>query len=171
MTRSHRILTAIALGIAAIGLIAPQAAQAADRSHHRSSPAQTVVFRHGVVAPTGTQGSGLGMVRFFTIPGTVDGRAGVASYLTGTLTTIALEPAQNRDVRASNLVLVVGGEQNQIVIGGISIYPSDGSTLAPGAKVVRPILGGTGLYNGARGSVVSENLGDRGWIHTFRIMR
>lgn len=159
-----------ALAIALVALLAPQAAQADDRPT-RDRMTSTVVFRHGVVTPTGTQGSGLGMVRFWTIPGTVDGRPGVAATLIGTLTTIALDPAQNRDVRASNLILVVGGEQNQLVIGGLSVYPADGSTLAPGTKTIRPIVGGTGLYNGARGSVVSENLGAQGWIHTFRITR
>lgn len=164
----RRTLTALVLAVATIGLLAPQAAQAADRPGHATS---TVVFRHGVVAPTGTTGSGLGMVRFFTIPGTVEGRPGVPSYLTGTLTTIALDPAQNRDVRASNLILTVGGEQNQLVIGGLSVYPADGSTLAPGTKTIRPIIGGTGTYDGARGSVISENLGAQGWVHIFRIKR
>ena len=159
-----------ALAIALSALLAPQAAQADERPTHDRSKS-TVVFRHGVVAPTGTQGSGLGMVRFFTIPGTIDGRPGVTAYLNGTLTTIALDPAQNRDVRASNLILTVGGEQNQLVFGGLSVYPADGSTLAPGTRTIRPVLGGTGIYDGARGSVVSENLGAQGWVHTFRIRR
>ena len=159
-----------ALAIALVTLIAPQAAQADERKAPDRAKS-TVVFRHGVATPTSTQGSGLGTVRFFSIPGTVDGKAGVPTFLNGTLTTIALDPAQNRDVRASNLILTVGGEENQLVFGGLSVYPADGSTLAPGTKTIRPILGGTGIYDGARGSVVSENLGAQGWTHIFRIKR
>lgn len=165
--KSTRAVTVLAVAvIAALGFIAAPAAQAAPRGKDT-----IVTMRHGVAAPTSVQGTGLGTVRFFTIPLTVDGRAGVTAYLVGTLTTVSLDPAQNRDVRASNLTFVVGGEQNQLVVGGISIYPSDGSTLAAGTKTVRPIIGGSGIYNGARGSVVSTNLGDAGWTHVFRITR
>lgn len=167
--RFVRATAALALTVAAVGLVATPAAQAAQAAPRAKDT--IVTMRHGVAAPTGVQGSGLGTVRFFTIPLTVDGKAGTPAYLVGTLTTVALDATQNRDVRASNLTFVVGGEQNQLVVGGISIYPSDGSTLAPGTKTVRPIIGGSGIYDGARGSVVSTNLGDSGWTHVFRIRR
>jgi hypothetical protein len=31
------------------------------------------------------------------------------------------------------------------------------------------VVGGSGSYSGARGEVVSTNLGDQGWSHVFRI--
>jgi hypothetical protein len=167
MITARRTFAVLAVLVAMLGLVAPQAASAADRKDRPT----IVTFRHGAVNPTGVQGSGLGTVRFFTIPGTVDGKPGVPATLFGTLTTIALDPTQNRDVRASNLTIVVGGEANQLVIGGISVYPADGSTLAPGTKTLRPIIGGSGIYAGARGDVVSTNLGAEGWIHVFRIRR
>lgn len=58
-----------------------------------------------------------------------------------------------------------------MVVGGISVYPADGSTLAPGTQTIRPILGGSGTYNGARGYVVSTNMGAQGWSHVFHIIR
>lgn len=160
-----RPFAAALIALTAIGLMGLPSAQAAERP----AKDRTVIVRHGPITPAGVQGKGLGAVRFFTIQASVDGKPGVPAYLTGTLTTIGLVAEANRDIRAANLTVVVGGEQNQLVIGGISIYPADGSTLAPGTKTARPILGGSGIYNAARGYVVSTNLGADGWTHVFHI--
>jgi len=49
------------------------------------------------------------------------------------------------------------------------LYAPAGATLAPGARTVRPVIGGSGDYKGARGQVVSTNLGANGWTHVFDI--
>ena len=36
-------------------------------------------------------------------------------------------------------------------------------------RTVRPVLGGSGIYDGASGQVISTNLGADGWTHVFRI--
>ena len=128
-----------------------------------------VVVTHAPLAPTAVVGSGLGTVRTFYVPIRVDGKASPGSYLTGTLTTVATGLESNRELRAANLTIVVGKDDNQLVIGGLSAYPADGSTLAPGQQATRPVIGGSGIYDGARGSVVSTNLGERGWRHVFRV--
>lgn len=128
-----------------------------------------VVITHAPLAPTAVLGTGLGTVRTFYVPTRVDGKASPGSYLTGTLTTIAVGLENNRELRAANLIVVVGGDENQLVIGGLSAYPADGSTIAPGQRTTRPVIGGSGIYDGARGSVTSTNLGERGWRHVFRI--
>lgn len=156
--------TAIALALA-VGLVAAPPATAAPRKD------RIVSVTHGPVTPTLVQGSGLGAVRTFTAVTAVNGVAGPNEFFTGTLTTVSVDSSSNRELRSSNLIFVFGSEANQIVLGGISVYPADGSTLAPGTQTIRPILGGSGTYNGARGYAVSTNMGADGWSHVFHIKR
>lgn len=128
-----------------------------------------VTVTHAAVTPTATTGTGLGTVRTFYVPIDVDGVSADGQYLTGTLTTLAEGGDGDQELRSSNLVFVFGDEANQLVVGGISLYPSAGATLAVGEETVRPVVGGSGSYSGARGDVVSTNLGGEGWSHVFRI--
>jgi hypothetical protein len=133
-------------------------------------PSKTeVTVTHAVVEATSTTGTGLGVVRTFYIPIEVDGVAADDQYLTGTLTTLADGVSGGMEVRASNLIFVFGDEANQLVVGGISLYPQKGATLSVGQETVRPIVGGSGTYDGVMGQVVSTNLGDQGWSHVFHI--
>ena len=131
---------------------------------------QVVRVYHEAVVPTATSGSGIGTVRTFFIPIAVDGQAADDQYLSGTLTTLAENVSEGQEIRASNLTFVFGDEADQLVVGGISLYPAAGATLAPGTKTVRPVIGGSGKYDGARGQVVSRNYGANGWTHIFRIV-
>lgn len=159
-----KLRSVIAIPLLIIGLIAigTPAQAAADR--------QTVRVYHQAVTPIATSGSGIGTVRTFFTPMAVDGKAANGQYLTGTLTTLAENVSDGQELRASNLTFVFGNEADQLVVGGISLYPPAGATLAPGTKTVRPVLGGSGKYDGARGQVVSRNYGAQGWTHTFRII-
>lgn len=114
-------------------------------------------------------GSGIGTVRTFFIPIAVNGKAADGQYLTGTLTTVGSVMAGGQELRASNLTFVIGNEDNQLVVGGVSLYPPAGATLAPGEHTIRPVIGGSGIYDGARGQVASTNLGANGWTHVFKI--
>lgn len=156
---------AVILGLSLIG--APAASAKDDRAKR-----SVVTITHAPVTPTAVLGSGLGTVRTYYIPTAVQGRKSpTTGYLAGTLTTIATGLADSTELRASNLVFVVGSEPNQLVVGGLSVYNTEQSTLAAGATTIRPIIGGSGLYSGARGSVESTNLGDQGWRHVFRFTR
>lgn len=159
-----RFRTVLAVPLLIIGLVvAGSPVQAAtDR--------EVVRVYHQAVTPTAISGSGIGMVRTFFIPIAVDGKAADGQYLTGTLTTLAENVTAGQELRASNLTFVFGDEADQLVVGGISLYPPSGATLAPGTKTVRPVIGGSGKYDGARGQVVSRNYGADGWTHTFRIV-
>lgn len=137
---------------------------------HAATDRQVIRVYHEAVVPTATSGGGIGMVRTFFIPIAVDGTAANGQYLTGTLTTLAENVTNGLELRASNLTFVFGEEANQLVVGGISLYPPTGATLAPGTKTVRPVIGGSGTFDGARGQVVSRNYGASGWTHTFRIV-
>ena len=129
----------------------------------------TVKVYHQAVTPIAVSGSGIGTVRTFFIPIAVNGKAADGQYLTGTLTTVSAAMADGQELRASNLTFVFGSEDNQMVVGGISLYPPAGATIAPGAKTIRPVIGGSGIYDGARGQVVSTNLGANGWTHVFKV--
>lgn len=133
------------------------------------SGAQTITVYHQAVSPIAVSGSGIGTVRTFFIPMAVNGRARDGQYLAGTLTTLAERVTGNLELRASNLTFVFGAEEDQIVVGGISLYPPAEATLAPGTRTVRPVIGGSGRYFGARGQVTSTNLGADGWTHVFRV--
>lgn len=126
---------------------------------------------HGTVTPTLVQGESLGAVRTYLVPITVDGKAGANYYLAGTLTTVAIQMSDDQELRASNLTFLFGAEANQIVVGGVSLYPATSSTLAANQKTVRPIIGGSGVYNGARGYTLSTNLGAEGWSHVFYLLK
>jgi hypothetical protein len=52
-------------------------------------------------------------------------------------------------------------------VGGAAEYPLDGATLPLPSTTVRPLLGGSGRYAGARGEVVTVHAADDTWTHTF----
>lgn len=158
-----RAFAAVLLAVAAVAFAVPaQAAQDPSRV--------TVRVYHQAVSATSTTGSGLGTVRTFFLPIAVDGVSAAGQYLTGTLTTVALGMPGNEELRSSNLTYVFGDEADQLVVGGISLYPPTGATLAVGAKTIRPVVGGSGKYFGAKGQVVSSNLGANGWTHVFKLV-
>jgi hypothetical protein len=156
-----RLAVTSALALALILVATPS--HAADRS------TQTIRIYHEAVSPISVVGSGVGTVRTFFIPMAVNGVAANDQYLAGTLTTFAEDVTGGLELRGSNLTFVFGDEADQLVIGGISLYPPATATLAAGTRTVRPILGGSGRYFGARGQVVSTNLGANGWTHILRI--
>jgi len=133
------------------------------------STTQEIIITHDVVTPTATSGSDIGTVRTFNIPITVDGVSGPNDYLVGTLTTWVEAVNDDDELRSANLVFVFGAEQNQIVLGGISFYPPAGATLSANTETIRPIIGGSGIYQGASGQVISKNLGDAGWSHVLEV--
>jgi hypothetical protein len=124
---------------------------------------------HEAVNPIAVSGSGIGTVRTFFIPIAVNGKAANGQYLAGTLTTLNSVMPGGQELRSSNLTFVFGAEKDQMVVGGISLYPQAGATLADGQTTVRPVVGGSGKYSGARGQVVSTNMGVKGWTHVFKV--
>lgn len=173
--KTPRILALLFATALAVVAIAPaQAAHQTKNTSSQNSSSQstssqsiTVSVYHQAVAPIAVSGSGIGEIRTFFAPIAVNGKAADGQYFTGTLTTMTEGMTGGQELRAANLAFVFGSEENQLIIGGISLYPATGATIAPGTKTVRPIIGGSGIYNGARGQVVSTNLGANGWTHVF----
>jgi hypothetical protein len=140
-------------------------------SHATDRAVSTINVYHQAVSPISVTGTGVGTIRTFFIPIAVSGKAANDQYLTGTLTTLAENVTGGLELRASNLTFVFGSEADQLVVGGISLYPPAASTLAANSRTVRPVLGGSGKYSGARGQVISTNMGEKGWTHVFKITR
>ena len=129
----------------------------------------TVRVYHQAVNPIAVSGTGIGAVRTFFIPIAVNGKAANDQYLAGTLTTLDTAMPGGQELRTSNLTYVFGAEKDQMVVGGVSLYPPAGATLAAGPTTIRPVVGGSGKYSGARGQVVSTNMGANGWTHVFKV--
>lgn len=146
-------------------------AGASSTSYAAERTVTTINVYHQAVSPISVSGSGIGTVRTFFIPMAVNGKAANDQYLSGTLTTFAENVSGGLELRGSNLTFVFGNEADQLVVGGISLYPPAASTLAANSRTVRPVLGGSGKYSGARGQVISTNMGERGWTHVFKITR
>src|SRR5262249_41500412 len=92
--------------------------------------ATTVVIRvaHGPVTARDSQyidaapaGPSVGDVRTYYLPLTRPGSTRKIGYLTGTLTTTATgRPRSGMELRAANLVFVLGSAANQLVVGGVA---------------------------------------------------
>lgn len=160
--RILRVLSLSALTFALVAGITPAQAAATTK------PTVIRVY-HQAVNPIAVSGSGIGAVRTFFIPLAVNGKAADGQYLTGTLTTLDTAMPGGLELRASNLTFVLGAEADQLVVGGVSLYPPAGATLATGQTTVRPVIGGSGKYAGARGQVISTNMGANGWTHVFKV--
>ena len=165
MRIATRVLAALITTVALVGASAP--AQAA--TDKKSNGITTVTVYHEAVSATSVNGTGLGTVRTFFIPTAVNGTPGDGQYLAATLTTVVEGMPGNQEVRASDLVFVFGNTDDQLVVGGVALYPAAGATIAPGVRIVRPVVGGSGKYAGAVGQAISTNLGANGWTHVFKI--
>lgn len=114
----------------------------------------------------GTPGNSVGDLLTVFIPFT--GKH--TGHLVGSLTTVAVDcPAVGQDVRMSNLAFVFGSDANQIVVGGQAVYEISEPTLSIGVVTVRPIIGGSGKYSGARGYAETTHLVDNTWKHVFHL--
>jgi hypothetical protein len=69
----------------------------------------------------------------------------------------------------SNLSFVFGSDANQIVVGGQAVYEISQPTLGIGVVTIRPLIGGSGKYSGARGYLETTHLVDNTWKHVFHL--
>lgn len=157
-----RLVLATVLSLGLLTAVAVTPASAAEKP-------TTVRVYHQAVNPIAVSGTGIGAIRTFFIPTSVDGKSADGQYIVGTLTTLNPSMPNGLELRSSNLTYVFGAEKDQMVVGGISLYPPAGATLAAGQSTIRPVIGGSGKYSGARGQVVSTNMGANGWTHVFKV--
>lgn len=186
VARSRAAALAVALLFAGGGLAYASGPAHDPRSAHQGAvaaapagPAQTtrIVIRvaHGPVTAGNSQyidappaGPSVGDVRTYYLPLTRPGSSRRIGYLTGTLTTTATgRPRSGMELRTANLVFVLGGAANQLVVGGVASYAQSAAVLARKSVVTRPVTGGSGKYAGARGWCVSTHLANNTWTHVF----
>ncbi len=139
-----------------------------------AEPVKTVTVAHGPVTATvvpvipGTASPG--DLRLFHIALTRPGRTKTIGFLSGSLLTTAVGvPAVGKELRSADLVFTVGAAKNQLVIGGTAGYDQQAPTVAKKTSTIRPVLGGSGRYAGARGWCESVHRKDGTWRHTFHI--
>jgi hypothetical protein len=119
----------------------------------------------------GSPGPSVGDVRTYYLPLTRPGETARIGYLTGTLTTTATgEPRPGMELRSADLVFVVGGASDQLVVGGVSAYSQTAPTVARRSVVTRPVIGGSGRYAGARGWCVTTHFANDTWTHVFHLV-
>jgi quercetin dioxygenase-like cupin family protein len=138
-----------------------------------SAPPDLTVL-HGPVTTTlttpGSDGHQLGDLRVVSLE-TTDDAGAPSGRIDATLITTAIDvPNPGDEIRISELVFTLGEGSDQIVIGGSARYPAAGSTIEIDSSTVRPILGGSGAYAGARGWVVTTHLPDGSWTHEFHFL-
>ena len=133
--------------------------------------ASTVTVTHGAVTPTGVvpgaDGGAVGTVRTFHAEVAVDG--GGTGTFDATMTTTGIDEAAGIETRITTIVFVAGDGSDQLILEGSAAYPAAGSTIKVADTVVRPVIGGSGRWAGARGWAESVHEADGSWTHTFHL--
>ena len=136
---------------------------------------------HGVVetilTTPGSGGHALGDLRVLEATPIYDADGNLVGRLDAQLVTSSVDfPNVGDEIRMSTLNFIFGagdsqfsGSANQLVISGSGFYPGTESTIAINSDLVRPITGGSGEFEGATGSALTEHFVDGTWRHTFKI--
>ena len=118
----------------------------------------------------GAKGDSPGDTEEFYAPLTRDGKP--AGHVSGVL---MIEDMPN------NVTGVAGAEERLtllnfdlpdglIMVGGQALYPAGEQTMRPQAPAVRPVIGGTKAYLGARGEVTTTKQSDQTYLHEFHLI-
>lgn len=174
------------LGLAGATVAGSWVAQAGGRrpqTPKSETPRDLVPFRFTVthasvktlLVTPGSPGHQLGDLRVLPATAIQDLNGTIVGRIDATLTTTSIDyPGVGDEVRMGNLHFIFGtgefhlaGSADQLLVAGSGFYPGISSTIATGATLVRPIIGGSGQYSGAIGSATSEHLANGSWRHTF----
>lgn len=135
---------------------------------------ETLIVTHGKVpAPTlvdlGPTGASAGDQRIWHFSGMSQDNLTVMMDFIMTTTAQSSDPS-GLDARMTDAVFSFGEETGDtILVHGIGAYPSGGRTVQVSSTLERAIIGGTGKYAGARGTVLSTHRVDDTWQHEFKI--
>jgi hypothetical protein len=151
-----------------VGLLALSALTLAACS---GGAAKAVTFTHGAVTPTtivlGTDGSAVGAVRTFHAEVAADD--GTSGTFDATMVTTSVDEAAGLETRITTIVFSVSEGADQLILSGSAVYPAAGSTIKTADTVIRPIIGGSGRWSGARGWAESTHEADGSWTHAFHL--
>lgn len=133
--------------------------------------AKVVTFTHGAVTPTtvvlGNDGGAIGAVR--TFHATMAADDGTTGTFDATMVTTSVDEAAGLETRLTTIVFSVSDGADQLILSGSAVYPAAGSTIKTADTVVRPVIGGSGRWNGARGWAESTHEADGSWTHAFHL--
>src|SRR5438045_3501742 len=121
----------------------------------------------------GAPGKSLGDVYHFSAPLHSERGGPVTGEVIGskTLVKVATDANPNLERRATLLFFTFGGGADQIIAFGAADYSPAAAEFDAGKAVVRPVLGGTGKYLGARGQVTSTRNGDGSYTQAFTLLK
>lgn len=160
-----RVIVAIMATTAALFAISGPAGADSDR---------IVRLAHGPVTATvidgGVAGNSAGDLRTYHIALTKPRESKRIGFMTGSLLTTAIDkPRKGWDQRTADLVFTVRGAPNQLIVGGVASYRQKAATLSRSESVIRPVIGGSGRYAGAKGWCESIHRANDTWRHVFHI--
>ena len=117
----------------------------------------------------GAPGESVGDQRIWEFGGKSGDEAVVMDWVMIT-TGLSADKAAGVENRMTSAVFSFGsGGSDRILVQGIGVYPASGSTVKIDAELERAIIGGTGKYAGARGTVLTTHREDGTWQHVFSL--
>jgi hypothetical protein len=88
-----------------------------------------------------------------------------------TLVKMATDANPNLERRATLMFFTFGEDKGQIIAFGAADYSPSTPEFEADKPVVRPVLGGTGKYMGARGQVTSTRNADGSYTQIFTLLK
>jgi len=121
----------------------------------------------------GAPGKSLGDVYHFSAPLHSERGGPVTGEVIGskTLVKVAADGNANLERRATLLFFTFAEGKDQIIAFGAADYSPSTPEFDAGKSVVRPVLGGTGKYIGARGQVTSTRNTDGSYTQVFALLK
>jgi hypothetical protein len=149
---------------------------AACSSHSNSSTETLTIYED---APTltpldlGAPGNSPGDAYYFSaaLHSSAGGPVTGEVFGSKTLVKLAAQISPNSEKRATLLFFTFHGGEDQIIAFGAGDYPATAAEFDPDKPVVRPILGGTGKYIGARGQLTSTRNKDGSYTQVFTLLK
>jgi len=121
----------------------------------------------------GAPGNTLGDVYHFSAPLRSERGGPVTGELIGSKTLVKLptESDPNLERRATLMFFTFADGKDQIIAFGAADYSPSAPEFGAGQTAVRPVLGGTGKYMGARGQLTSTRNYDSSYTQVFTLLK
>lgn len=134
----------------------------------------TVTVVHGKIpSPTyidlATPGDSVGDQRIWQFFGKTSDNQSVTMDWIMTTTGKSLDNSETESRMTSAVFSFSSGVNDRILVQGIGPYPVAGSTVKLDQSLERAIIGGTGKYAGAKGTIVTTHLSDGTWTHVLNL--
>jgi len=121
----------------------------------------------------GAPGNSLGDVYHFSAALHTERGGPVTGEVIGSKTLLKLpsDANSNQERRATLMFFTFADGKDQIIAFGAADYSPSTPEFEAGKPVVRPVLGGTGKYMGARGQVTSTRNSDGSYTQAFTLLK